>query len=443
MEEMIKVGFGRTDITPEGAVPMGGYGNPRMRFNEEVRDPLYATCIAFTDAEENTVLLFHTDMIRVEAKLAGQVREILCAEFNLPQQNVMISATHSHSTPEVSLTDVETIVAFREKYVQGLAEAGRKAMADRAEGSLYVCGCPTERMNFIRHYKIADGTYSGANFGNMKPGVVGHASNNDSWMQLIKIVRPGTKDIILMNWQAHPCFTGGIDKKVLSADYIGDLRKYMEEKTGAKFAFFQGAAGNHNGVSFYRRETRTYDCAEYGKLLGEYALWALEAPVYVKAGKVEAIRRDLTLQLDHSDDHKVPLCGDIQRQWRETGDRPACNKRAREEVGANSIYAVNGIVARSTRGTEEDMTIYAFRVGDLGFACAPYEMFGESGMFIKEWAPYAMTFVVSCCNDARGYLATKLAYNHGSYEVDTRRYPVGCAEHLADNFVDMLKELKK
>ena len=100
-------------------------------------------------------------------------------------------------------------------------------------------------------------------------------------------------------------------------------------------------------------------------------------------------------------------------------------------------------MGRSQRGTEEQMTIYAFRVGPLGFACAPYEMFGASGMFIKEWAPYAMTFVVSCCNDARGYLATELAYNHGSYEVDTRRYPKGCAEYLADNFVDMLKELKK
>ena len=442
MENLVKVGYGRMEITPEGSVPMGGYGNPRRRFNSEVRDPLYATCIAFTDSDDNTVLLFTTDMIRVDPTLAAPVREALSAEFMIPCDNIHISATHSHSTPEAGLSDIPTIAAFREKYVAGLVEAGRKAMADRAEAMTYVCGCPTERMNFIRHYKIADGTYAGANFGSFSGGVVGHASNNDSWIQLVKFVRPGTKDIIMMNWQAHPCFTGGIDKTVLSADYIGDVRKYVEEKTGARFAFFQGAAGNHNGTSFYRRETRTYDSAEYGKLLGEYALWALEAPVYIKGGKVESIRRDLTLDLDHSDDHKVPLCGDIQRQWQETGDRAACNKRAREEVGANSIYAVNGIVARSTRGTEEDMTVFAFRVGDLGFACAPYEMFGSSGMHIKEWAPYAMTFVVSCCNDAKAYLASELAFNHGSYEVDTRRYPKGAAERLAETFVDMLKELK-
>ena len=148
------------------------------------------------------------------------------------------------------------------------------------------------------------------------------------------------------------------------------------------------------------------------------------------------------MPLDHSDDHKVPLCVDIRRQWRETGDRPACNKRAMEEAGLNSVYAVGEVIDRAERGTEENMPIYAFRVGELGFACAPYEMFGESGMQIKEWAPYAMTFVVSCCNGSRGYLATKLAFHHGSYEVDTRRYPAGTAELLTDNFIEMLKELK-
>ena len=89
------------------------------------------------------------------------------------------------------------------------------------------------------------------------------------------------------------------------------------------------------------------------------------------------------------------------------------------------------------------MPIYALKVGPLGFACAPYEMFGANGMFIKEWSPYAMTFVVTHCNGSKSYLASKLAFHHGCYEVDSRWYPEGTAELLADNFVDMLKELKQ
>lgn len=442
MKTPIQVGFGRVDITPKSPVPMGGYGNPHLRFNEEVRDALYATCIAFTDIDNRTILLFHTDMLHAYADLTAPVQDALCEKYGLSRQNVMVAATHSHSTPDATVTNEPSIQAFRCQYVEGLIAAGCQAMENRTEAFIYVCGCPTERMNFIRHYKIADGTYAGANFGNFAPGVVGHTSNNDSWIQLIKFVRPGTQDVILMNWQAHPCFTGGTDKKILSADYIGDLRKYLEEKTGAKFAFFQGAAGNHNGISFHARETRTYDCAEYARLLGDYALWALQAPVSVSSGKIQSIRRNLTLELDHSDDHLVPLCKDIYAEWLAKGDRPHSNHRARTEVGLNSIYAVGSVLKRAARDTHEAMTIDAFRLGDLGFACAPYEMFGASGLHIKENAPYAMTFVVSCCNDTHGYLPSALAYEHGSYEVDTRRYPKGCAEYLADNFVAMLRELK-
>lgn len=442
MDSLLKVGYCRVDITPEDSVPMGGYGNPSVRYNQEVRDPLYATCIAFTDNENNTVLLYTTDAIRVHPGLAERVRDILCPELGLERYQVMIAATHSHSTPEVGMQQIPAIAAYREKYVAGLCQAGREAMADRLPALPYVGFAQTEGLNFIRHYKMADGTYAGANFGSFKGGCVGHASTNDPWLQVVKFLRPGGKDVLLVNFQAHPCFTGGVDKKVLSADYIGDLRTYVETKTGARFAFFQGAAGNHNGISFYKRETRTWDSAEYGKLLGGYVLQALEAPVAVAGGRVEAVKRTLTLELDHSDDHMVPMCQDIRDEWRKNFDRPASNKRARE-IGLNSIYAVNGVLNRADRGTQEDMDIYAFRVGGLGFVCAPYEMFGASGEHIKDFSPFAMTFVVSCCNDTKGYLATKLAFKHGSYEVDTRRYPCGTAEYVADNFVEMLDGLKE
>lgn len=442
MENFVKVGYGIADITPESNLPLGGYGNAKHRISEEVRDPLKATCIAFTDPDNNTVLLFTTDMIRVDPKLANRVRDILCPEFNLPRENVQVASTHTHSTPEVGEMDYPGMKEFRDKYVEGLCTAARKAMNDRLPSLIYVGFTPTERMNFIRHYKIADGTYAGANFGNWAPGVVSHASNNDSWVQVIKFERVGGKSVILCNFQAHPCFTGGVDKKVVSADYIGELRNYVQTMTGGKFAFFQGAAGNHNGVSFYARETRTYDCAEYGKLLGDYVLRALEAPVQLTGNKISLVHRELDLPMDHTESAElVDACKAIQKEWVEKADRNYSNKQARE-IGLNSIYAVNGVLMRQTLPESEKMDIYAFRVGELGFVTAPYEMFGASGMFIKEYSPYAMTFVVSCANHAQAYLASDLAFTHGCYEVDTRRFPRGTAERLAGEFVDMLKEIK-
>lgn len=442
MEQFLKVGHGIADITPETPIPLGGYGNSQHRISESVRDSLKATCIAFTDPDNTTVLLFSTDEIRCVPKLCDRVKDVLCAEFDLPRENVQISATHTHSAPGLGEIETPEMEAYHEKYVAGLIEAGRKAMGNRFPAITSVGFTPTERMNFIRHYKIADGSYAGANFGNWSAGVVGHASNNDSWVQVIKFDRIGAKPVILVNFQAHPCFTGGVDKKVVSADYIGELRSYIEMKTNSKFAFFQGAAGNHNGISFYARETRTTDVVEYAHLLGDYVLRALEAPVQLKGNKVSLVHREIDLPLDHSDSAElVAKCKEINDEWEKMADRNHSNKRARE-IGLNSIYAVRGVLMRQTLPESEKMDICAFRVGELGFVTAPYEMFGASGMHIKEYAPYAMTFVVSCANHAQAYLASDLAFSHGCYEVDTRRFPRGTAEKLADEFVDMLKEIK-
>jgi hypothetical protein len=52
-----------------------------------------------------------------------------------------------------------------------------------------------------------------------------------------------------------------------------------------------------------------------------------------------------------------------------------------------------------------------------------------------------VTFVVSCCNGAFAYLASKAAFDYGCYEKDNRKFVRGTAEKVADNFVEMLKEM--
>lgn len=439
--EQILVGYARADITPDKPVPMGGYGNPAVRISEQVRDPLYATCLAFTDSEGNTALLFSTDAINATMKITTPIRQELGEKYGLPVSNILIAATHSHSTPDMLSVDNPAIAEQHERYRNGILQSAAEAMADRKPAQIWSGYTMTERMNFIRHYRMADGTFAGSNFGDWSSGIVGHTSDPDAKLQMLKFVREGGEDVLLMNWQAHPCFTGGINAKVVSADYIGEVRKYMEEKTGAKFVFFQGAAGNHNARSIRKSEMRTNDVEEYARLLGDYALYALAHMRPLAAGPVDARERELRLELDHSDDHLVEQAREVYKYWREHYDREESNRQARA-MGKNSIYAVSSVLARAGAKESELMDIHAVRVGSIGFAGAPYEMFGVNGQYIKERSPYAATIVVSCCNDARSYLASDLAFSHGSYEVDIRRYPRGTAEKVAEQFVEMLKEMK-
>lgn len=442
MYDYVKVGYARAIITPDDHVPLAGYGNTKTRISQEFRDDLMLTCIAFSDSDNNTVLLYSSDMISAAMPMCIEARKILNEKLGIPQDHIMLASTHSHSSVAWGETGFESVVRFREKFLQAMVDTGIKAVEDLSEAITYVSSVQTERMNFIRHYKVADGTFTGDNFGNGAAGIIDHTTANDPWIQLIRFVRPGAaKDVLLMNWQAHPCMTSGMNKYVLSADYVGEIRKYVETNSpGVRFAFFQGAAGNHNTRSNKPNEMRTQDVVEYGKIMGDYVLWGLANMRQIPGGKVSVGMRDMELQLDHTTDHLVPQCQKIWEEWTKTYDRPACNKLA-NEIGLNSIYAVAAVLTRAKQAETENMIIRAFKVGQLGFTCAPYEMFCASGQYIKENSPCAMTFVVSCCNGAYAYLATRRAFAHGCYEVDNRRYPKGTAELLAENFVEILESL--
>ena len=60
MEEknVLRAGYGKVCITPEESMPLAGYGNVMFRMSQNVLSDIYSICIALSDADDNTVLLF-------------------------------------------------------------------------------------------------------------------------------------------------------------------------------------------------------------------------------------------------------------------------------------------------------------------------------------------------------------------------------------------------
>ena len=56
VSHILSVGYARVDITPKESVPLRGLGTSSERMSTDVIDPLYATCIAFSDETGNTIL---------------------------------------------------------------------------------------------------------------------------------------------------------------------------------------------------------------------------------------------------------------------------------------------------------------------------------------------------------------------------------------------------
>ena len=221
-----RVGYGKANITPETGVPMGGYGRSDQRISTGTLSYLWATCIAITDADDNTILLYGLDLCN-SAEAYNHFAVDVSKATDVPIDNIVMSASHTHSAPDYSMGEIPGISEALAKLKKGLVKAAEDAMEDRKEAKMFVGSVKTEGMNFVRHYICNDGTYCGDNFGSSASGYAGHATDADPMLQLVKFVREGDNDVYLTNFQTHPHQTGGSSQFNISADVVGEYRANM------------------------------------------------------------------------------------------------------------------------------------------------------------------------------------------------------------------------
>ena len=119
------VGYAKVDITPREPVYLTGYGNDHLRLSDNVLDPIYATCLAFTDESGSTALVYTLDILYSSTWMRHAVSEAL----NLSVEQVQISATHTHAAP-APWPMRET--ASNKEYLHGPFEAGLIEAAQKA-----------------------------------------------------------------------------------------------------------------------------------------------------------------------------------------------------------------------------------------------------------------------------------------------------------------------
>ncbi len=392
--DRLQVGYGRADITPDFRMPLQGYPGPENRIFTRVLDPIYATCIAFADGE-NTVLLFQLDLTGSCWDAVALAKTDMQKALGIPFDNIMVSCTHNHSSPSL----VES--PNRERYVQLLRDqmlaAAQTALGDLKTARMYYGSVQAEGLNAVRHYMLSDGSVCGDNFGDATGKTyTGHVGKADQQLQVLRFVRDGGKDVLLSNWQTHPHRTGGTVVLDLSSDIVGPMTTYIEQTLDCHFAYFTGASGNLNPTSRISSENSALDYVSHGIELGQYAVLACSDMTPVATGRVQILEQK---------------------------------------------YAP---IAKGSTKPGPEVVMNGISIGDAAFAVVPYEMFSQSGEFIKENSPFQTTFVVTCANFDGGYMPVEANYDYNgmeSYEATKCRYEKGTAEILAQKYVDLLTQL--
>ena len=424
----LQAGFGRADVSPLTPAPMGGYGDSGTRLSSYIMDPTYATCVALKQGD-TTFLIFTVDALACNDAVANNLRGSIKAELGIPGENVIVGATHTHSGAD-----------WNGATSAGCIKAAKDALADLAPASMEAATTKLENMNFVRHYLMNDGTYSGSNFGDTFSGYKGHAIEVDNEMTLLKLERGDKKDILMVNWQAHPASAARQqDYNGISADFVGYVRKKVEMDAGVHLAYYTGASGNVNPRSQIESEnpeaSRTYQ--SYGASLGEKIMEAMSLLQPVEGTDTKTAHNKFVVEVDHSWDHMAAEASKVVGVWKQQS-LEAGHKLARE-YGFSSAYHANAITNRSAYKGEQTKTLTAVRVGPVAFINNDYEMFCDHGQYVKENSPFDITFVITGCS---GYIANEASYDYRSYESDTSPFVKGTGEKLAEEMARLLNTLK-
>ena len=434
----LEVGFGRMDITPSYSVPLAGYGNTHNRMSTGIQTRLYVTCVALTDQYDQTLLVLSVDLINTAWE--ADIRSAISAATGVPVSHIAVSATHTHAAPDPDST-LDVIKTYKQEFLVQAVAAAEAAMADRSEAYTYTGSTRLEKMNTVRHYLMADGTYAGDNFGTFKNNtIVEPAEKADNQLQVVKFSREGKQDVVMANWQAHATLSTGSKYYKISADIVGSTRQHFEETTGELFIYFSGASGNINPESKIKSENITEDFWLYGELLSQAAIGVLDNMTQADITSAKTKSMIFVGKVDHTGEDKLAEATEV-RELYVTEGLTAANKLAKQ-YGFVSAYHAQGIVRRAKYGETREFEISVFTLGGISFVIAPSEMFSSHGEYIKENTP-GMTFILTSANGKVNYIPNTKAYDYNCYERHAGNFTRETGDEMAQAYVDMLNELSK
>ena len=435
-EAGLYAGFAKIDITPDYQVGIGGYSNAESRRSEMVEERIYTTCIALTDGDE-TILLYTIDNCACDRGMAEKIREAVTPVTGIPGEKIFCSATHGHNCP--SWGSYPEADRYVQETVAACVKAAQEALADRSKAQLLAAKKRFFGVNFVRHAVLKNGAVASPTSPPTKENpAVGYVTDPDRMMLLLKFQREEfKKDILLMNWQAHPDQARKIGFNSICAGYPGPLRDILGAMSGCLVAYFTGADGNTSYESRVKTDQHGMSWRQYAAHMANLANGLLEKLEPVEGTGIATARRMVEVEIDHSWDHMLPQANEIFDLWKAT-DKPT-GDAAGKQYGFSSVYQARAIRSRASMDKTRLLEVNAFRVGGVGFTTGTYEMFSDAGIYIRDHSPYQYTFLMT---GNSSYIPSAKSHDYRCYEADTGFYLKGTAEKLVDNYLEMLNEVQ-
>lgn len=423
VEPGLRIGAAAVNIPAEDSMVIaGGIGpwNPKGQEGE-----LRATAVVIEKSPGAACAIVSCDVLFVTRDLIDSALEEIRKATGIPPENVMVSATHTHSAPStVKVHGYGPEEKFRKSLREAIVKAVSEAHANLRGDCRFEFGIGADySVGENSRLLLADNTIFW--IGSREDAVRPTAPFDPELPVLAFRGKDGKLRATIFNHSTHTI--GTLAGSVRSPSYYGLAAQDLERGKGGIFCFLEGASGSTHNLAL-----TTAQCKEsIQNTTAETLTKARPRPI----GKIQAIRRPFKFHVRKFDEA-------VEQQKVES----YCRKRAPQ--GADGIAAVFSSMRQELaprQGEERETWLQVIKIGDVAIVGVPAEYFTALGIEIKRRSAFANTFVSELANDWIGYLPDRRGHEQGGYQtwMGLHSYAeVGTGEAVVDEVVRMLESLK-
>lgn len=446
--KVFKAGAATSNITPWYGVNMpGGWSNRTVNF---ISDELHVRAIVLDDGT-NTLAIATVDSCVVHRSVMDPGKARASAATGIPTENMLVAATHTHSGASCSyIKQSPPNPEYTEFVSRRIGDAITLAWQQRVPARIgWGSGSVPDEVHNRRWY-MKEGTIPPNPFGEttdkvkMNPpraseDLIEPAGPTDPEVAFLALESTdGAPLALLANYSLH--YVGGV--KGVSADYFAVFADRIAElldaeDTGFVATMSNGTSGDINNINFREPRKKQAPFEQINIVANKVA-----AEVYRAYGDLTfhdwvplgAVQTEIDLGVRKPSPEQVARARALLAKAKE-------EKRALK--GSTEVMA-NCTVDLTTYPDRVDLILQSLKIGDLGIAAIPCEVFAEMGLAIKAQSPFKQTFTMELANGYNGYLPTERQHALGGYETWNSKstyLEVKAATIIQDHILKLLKDV--
>ena len=424
------VGVARIDITPEGTIRMGGHirkggSEGGVQPFDKALYKLNAKALAFGSDEQGPSVLITVDLIGIPGHITSKVARRLHEKIGFDSSRLAISASHTHSGPEVgnllnltliysdppvSAEELVQIGHYQEQLVDKLERVALAALKSRTPA---LVSWGQGKVGFAMNRRLVEnGKWIAQR--NVPKGPVDHS------LPLLKVTDlDGNLRAVFLNYACH-CTTLGGDIRQMHGDWNGEAQRQIEANHPYATALVaSGCGADANPEPRGKMEYTVLHGKEIADEVERLLAMQLKPLNTPPAGRLKHIQLPF---------NNVPTVNELSQQIKEKGPK-----------AYNASLFLDQLIRGKSIPSSLTYPVQTWTFGnDLAMLFLGGEVVVDYSLRLKKELGADRMWVNAYSNDVACYIPSRRVLGEGGYEAEGHIYYYNQPSRLADESEDLI-----